>query len=116
MRPVQLLITAALVIAVLSSFAMAGRATEVDDEYLGLPDAPGREEVFVYCGACHSMKLVVQQGQTRSGWSELLTWMTEEQEMEPLDQEDSKLVLDFLTKYIGPDTHQKRLRQRGVLN
>lgn len=113
-----LYISAGLAMAVLAGIAMAGPAGAAsdDDEYLGLPDAVGREEVFAYCGACHSMKLVVQQGQTRSGWSELLTWMYEEQEMEPLEAEDNKLVLDYLAKYIGPDTHKKRLKQRGVIN
>lgn len=107
--------------AVLMSIAMAGHTvtaaavTAADDEYLGLPDAVGRDEVFAYCGGCHSMKLVEQQSQTRTGWDELLTWMYDEQEMEPLDAEDKKLVLDYLAKYIGPDTHEKRLRQRGVI-
>ena len=111
----KVLISAGLVISVLASIAVAGRAGAAEDEYLGLPDAAGREEVFAYCVACHSMKLVVQQGLTRSGWDELLTWMYDEQEMEPLDPEDKNLVLDYLAKDIGPDTHRKRLKQRGVL-
>ena len=116
MQRIGVFISAGLAIAVLSSIFMTGRVGAAEDDYLGLPDAQGREEVFVYCGSCHSMKLVVQQGQTRAGWVELLTWMYDEQEMEPLEPEDKELVLDYLAKYIGPDSHQKRLKQRGVLN
>lgn len=99
----------------LASTILAGRAAQTDDEYLGLPDAPGREEVAAYCGACHSLGLVVQQGQTRDGWAEVLVWMYEEQDMPELEPEDEKLVLDYLAKYVGPDTHQQRLKNRGVL-
>lgn len=95
--------------------AAVSHAQAAEDEYLGLPDAPGREEVAAYCAACHSLKLVVQQGQTREGWSEVLTWMYDEQEMARLDADDEKLVLDYLTKYVGPDSHSRRLRRRGIL-
>ena len=40
----------------------AGMGSGTPDEYFGLPDDTGRDEVMAYCGACHSMKLVVQQG------------------------------------------------------
>ena len=115
MARINVLISAVLAMAMHASIAMASHAWAAEDEYLGLYDATGREEVFAYCGACHSMKLVVQQGLTRSGWDELLTWMSDEQEMEPLEPEDKKLVLDYLAKYVGPDTQKKRLKQRGLL-
>ena len=87
----------------------------VDDEYFGLPKNTGREEVLAYCGACHSMKLVVQQGLTRQVWAELLVWMYEEQEMDPLEPEEEKLVLDYLAEHLGPEGQKERLRKRGVL-
>lgn len=110
-----LLIVAAPAVAALLSVATVARSYAADDEYLGLPDAPGREEVFAYCGACHSMQLVVQQGQTRSGWSELLAWMYEEQGMPELEPEEEKLVLDYLAKYVDPKSQKERLRKRGIL-
>jgi cytochrome c len=111
----KLLSATALAIAALTSAAMANRSFAADDEYFGLPDASGREEVIAYCGACHSMRLVVQQGLTRSDWAELLTWMYKEQGMEPLEAADEKLVLDYLGEHIDPDSQKQRLRQRGIL-
>ena len=78
--------------------------------------AVGREEVVAYCGACNSIRLVVQQGLTQEGWAELLEWMYEEQEMESLDAEDETLVLDYLAKHVGPDSQKQRLRSSGILN
>ncbi len=86
-----------------------------DDEFFGLPEDTGREEVLAYCGACHSMMLVVQQGLTRQDWAELLVWMYEEQEMEPLEREEEKLVLDYLAEHLGPEDQKERLRKLGVL-
>ena len=88
---------------------------EAEDEYFGLPEDTGRAEVLAYCGACHSMKLVVQQGLTRQDWAELLVWMSEEQEMEPLERKDEKLVLDYLAQHLGPAGQKERLRKLGVL-
>lgn len=90
-------------------------SAQQDDEHAGLPDAPGREEVAAYCGACHSLNLVVQQGLTRQAWTELLVWMVEEQGMPELDTAEHKLVIDYLAKYVGPDDQKARLRRRGLL-
>jgi hypothetical protein len=79
-----------------------------EDEYEGLPPGSGRDETFGMCGACHSMKLVVQQGLSRSSWTEVLEYMVEEHEMPELEPEDHKLILDYLTKFYGPD---RRARQ-----
>jgi cytochrome c len=54
------------------------------------------------------MKLVVQQGLSRSRWTEVLQYMVDEQEMPELEPEDHKLILDYLTKFYGPD---RRARQ-----
>ncbi len=61
------------------------------------------------------MMLVVQQGLTRQDWAELLVWMSEEQEMEPLEREDEKLVLDNLARHLGQEGQKARLRKLGVL-
>ena len=86
-----------------------------EDVYFGLPEDAGREEVLAYCGACHSMRLVIQQGLPRTEWADLLVWMYEEQEMEPLEPEEEVLVLDYLGKHVGPGSHKARLRERGIL-
>lgn len=68
-----------------------------------LPEGPGRDEVEAYCGACHSLQIVVQQGLSRDRWSELLIWMVEEQDMAELEAEEHKLVLDYLATHLGTD-------------
>ncbi len=88
--------------------------TEKDElAKIGLPPDKGRDEVEAYCGACHSLRLVVQQGLSRSDWEELLVWMVEEQEMEPLGAEDRKLVLDYLSKHVSIEvSREKRAKKR----
>ncbi len=74
-----------------------------DSEYGVLHEAPGVEETFIYCAACHSERLVAQQGLTRQDWEELFVWMVEEQEMEEIEEPDRSTVLDYLTKYYNVD-------------
>ena len=82
---------------------------DLEDDYQGLPPGKGREEVFGLCGTCHSMKLVTQQGLSRSTWAEVLVFMVEEQEMPELEPEDEELVLDYLAKFYGPDRLARRM-------
>jgi len=89
---------------------ISARAAEnAEDEYQGLPAGEGRDEVFGLCGACHSLKLVVQQGLSRSRWSDTLDYMTEEQEMPELEPEQRKLILDYLARFYGPDRKARSL-------
>jgi cytochrome c len=86
----------------------AGIAGEHDtDEWEGLPPGEGREEVFALCGACHSLKLVIQQGLSRDRWEEAFEWMIEEQEMAPPEPEERKLMLDYLARFFGHDRRAK---------
>ena len=66
-----------------------------------LPDGAGREEVEIYCAACHSLKIVVQQRLSRDAWDETLVWMVEEQAMDPLSEDERKLVLDYLATHFN---------------
>ena len=88
-----------------AAFAQSPRdaAAAVEDDYQGLPLGAGRDEVFGLCGACHSLKLVLQQGLSRSVWSEVIDYMIEEQEMAEIEREDRALVLDYLERFYGPD-------------
>ena len=86
--------------------------TEEAEEYGGLAKGPGREEVFYACQACHSLTIVKQQGLDRDSWDESLVQMVEEREMEPLDPEDRKLILDYLTTYYGRDSSKRRRKIR----
>jgi len=78
------------------------------EEFGGLPKGPGREEVFYSCNACHSLAIVKQQGLNRDSWDESLAWMVKEREMDPLEPEVRKLVLDYLTTHYGRDSSKRR--------
>lgn len=91
----------ALSIALAAALAAATPAaaqtfTPADERQEDYPDAPGREQTFYACIACHGFKIVAQQGQTRQQWSDTLDWMTQKHKMPPLDGELRKIVLDYL--------------------
>ena len=65
--------------------------------------APGASETFDACTPCHSERIVVQQGLTREQWDELMVWMVEEQEMEPIEDGALAVILDYLAEHYGPD-------------
>lgn len=76
-----------------------------------LPRGPGREDTFYACIACHSIRIVAQQGLSREAWEETLDWMVEEQAMDPLDPELHEIVLTYLADYLGPDHRPQTARR-----
>jgi hypothetical protein len=111
-----LLRTAAMAAATIGSLFFFLGTDDVHSEtdeltQLGLPPDKGRDEVAAYCDACHSLKLVVQQGLSRAAWKETLEWMVEEQEMEPLETDEYKLVLDYLAKHVSIEARLKKRNQ-----
>ena len=76
--------------------------------FRGMPADEGRLEVFGFCGSCHSIDLVLQQGLSRDTWDEVLIEMVEEQEMVALQPEIREKVLDYLEKYYGPDRRARK--------
>ena len=70
---------------------------EEEPEYGVFFVADGVEETYAYCSACHSERLVAQQGLDRYDWTELLEWMVEEQSMAEIEEPDLSIVLDYLT-------------------
>lgn len=84
--------------------AAASGPAEAEAEDFGLMvDAPGVSETFDACTPCHSERIVVQQGLTREQWDELMVWMVEEQEMEPIEEGALAVILDYLAAHYGPD-------------
>ncbi len=65
--------------------------------------AEGVEETFDYCTACHSERIIAQQGQTRVGWEELIEWMIDEQGLTPIEEPDLSKILDYLSANYGTD-------------
>lgn len=92
------------------AFAASGvPALAEEDEFDGSPRAPGVEITYYACSACHSFKLVAQQGLSKESWKEVLVWMVEEQEMEPMEPADLSVTLDYLAKFYGPDRLARKL-------
>lgn len=50
-----------------------------DDDYWGLPREGAYEDVSIYCSACHTLEIVMQQRASRDRWAYMLDWMVEEQ-------------------------------------
>lgn len=69
----------------------------------GWPAGDFAEEAGYFCSACHSLGLVEQQGMSRERWDEILDWMTEKQNMPPLEGEEREAYLDLLAANFGPD-------------
>lgn len=93
-------------IALCFGLLLASRVgAEEAEEWGGLPAGEGREVVYGLCSACHSLKLVIQQGLARESWHKTLQWMVEEQGMPELDADTEEQVLDYLAEHYGPDIH-----------
>jgi cytochrome c len=101
-----------LALLVIAAVLAAPKAKADELTALGLAPDPGRDEVEAYCGACHSLKLVVQQGLSKDDWDELLVYMIEEHEMEPMAPADRKLVLDYLSKHLSIEAVRQKRKRR----
>ena len=82
--------------------------TPRDERMEDLPDAPGREETFGMCTACHGYRLVSNQGMTREKWNETLTWMTERHNMPDIQGADRELILNYLSTQHPPKPASRR--------
>ncbi|WP_192876669.1 cytochrome C-552 [Paracoccus jeotgali] len=74
-----------------------------DPELGGLPDAPGAEETFYQCVACHSTEIIKQQHVTDARWDDLWHWMIEEQGMIPPDDETRDQILSYLKTHFSSE-------------
>lgn len=82
--------------AALAAFAFAAPAFADERGIEDFPPGKGREETADYCAACHSGRLVSQQGMSRAQWDETLDVMTERHKMPKLEGEERALILDYL--------------------
>ena len=78
-------------------------SNEDDNEFGILFNAPGVETTYYACSACHSERIVAQQGLSRQGWEEMLVWMVEEQGMFELEEAERNEVLDYLATHYNID-------------
>ena len=99
-----------------SGRAASGDAAAPAPRRSGPPDlgvfvaGEGAEATHAYCTACHSERIVAQQGLTREGWEEVLEYMVEEQGMTSIEEPDRDRVLGYLSTHYGPDRPNFPLR------
>lgn len=94
---------AAFCLLTIMDLAAAQQTSREDSEFGQLVIAPGVEETYYACTACHSEMIVAQQGKTREDWAELLVWMVEEQGMPELEDDQRKVILDYLAEHYNTD-------------
>jgi hypothetical protein len=90
-----------------AALLIAAPALGEEDGTEGLPDAKGRDETIAFCGGCHSMGIVRQQGMSRARWDETLEWMVERHGMPRLEGEDKETVLDYLAHAFPPRRRER---------
>ena len=105
-------IAALAVLVVAVSVAAGGDSRESRTVTASRPDSPnfgvlvagdGAAETYAYCIACHSERLVAQQGLTRQGWEEVIDLMVEEHGMTPIEGLNLDRVIGYLSTHYGPD-------------
>ena len=102
---VTILVAAVCVVA--SEERGVGETTPAGESQLPGPGilvaGDGAAETYAYCIACHSERLVAQQGLTREGWEEVIVLMMEEHGMAPIESPSLERVLGYLSTHYGPD-------------
>ena len=63
--------------------------------------------VFAQCSGCHSIKLVIQNRASRTGWKNMIEWMQETQNLWDLGTNEDK-ILDYLSTNYGPKDTGRR--------
>lgn len=74
-----------------------------NEELGGLPDAPGAEDTFYQCTACHSTEIIKQQRITDARWDDLWQWMIDEQGMFEPEPETKTEILDYLKAHFSSE-------------
>lgn len=90
-------------LAAVLALSFVSRATEVQAEEGGefglLHVAPGVEETWYTCTACHSERIIAQQGLVRQDWEEVFYLMVKEHGMSEIEEPDRSVILDYLTDH-----------------
>ena len=96
--------SALIALTLLAPLAHGDESAEYEyDSATGLVVAPGHRLVVAHCTACHSAKIIIQQGLTLDGWGELIEWMQEEQGLWPIDDESLASILNYLATHYSTD-------------
>ena len=79
-----------------AAIAQSQSFTPRDETPEEFPAAPGRDEAFYGCTACHNFKLVAQQGMDRRQWDDTITFMVEKHNMPKPEDKERAVILDYL--------------------
>jgi cytochrome c553 len=104
-RTVAFALVLASLLAATPALAQRVQPKDPEDAPELYPAHPKRDDAFYACVACHSFKIVAQQGMSRDRWDESLTWMTNRHKMPALEGKDREAVLDYLAE-IFPERRQ----------
>ncbi|SNT76302.1 hypothetical protein [Paracoccus seriniphilus] len=74
-----------------------------NEEFGGLPDAPGAEETYYQCVACHSTDIIKQQRITDARWDDLWDWMVKKQGMFEPEPETKEVILGYLKTHFSSE-------------
>ena len=67
---------------------------ETPEQY---PAHPQRDDTFYFCTACHSFKIIAQQGMSRERWNDTIDYMIERHKMVDVQGEHRDQMLDYLS-------------------
>ena len=90
-----LAVFALLVYPILDASAQDKRAPEETPEQY--PAHPHRDDTFYFCTACHSFKIIAQQGMSRQRWNDTMDYMVERHKMVDVQGEQREQMLDYLS-------------------
>ncbi len=79
----------------------------------GFKDDKSLPLVIASCTPCHSAKLVTQNRATKAGWTGIIKWMQDTQNLWDLgDNED--LITEYLAKNYGPEEKGRRTNLTNI--
>jgi hypothetical protein len=79
-----------------SAVAQQSRAVAEEDKPENYPAGPHRDDTFYFCTACHSFRIVAQQGMTTEQWHETLDWMEEKHGLPKTEGKERDDLVDYL--------------------
>lgn len=100
MKPLLAALVGGMLLA--SPLAPSPAFADEPEEPTALPDGEGRDETFYSCTACHSTAIIRRSGFTRQQWDDLMDWMVEKQNMNPLEADQRKVIVDYLAEAFPP--------------
>ncbi len=94
--------TAAIVMALISTGALASAQAPVLDAETGFVIDDHWELVKVNCTGCHSAKIVTQTRAERESWLAMIRWMQETQNLWKFPPQTETEILDYLASNYAP--------------